>query len=166
MKQRLLLVGGGVIAAHYRRAFASSRRYRLCALADIDEKCPARVLYHVPFYTDARRAEGKIKVYLLGFGQLIYTGGKPQFYFTVVIDKDVDLSALNAGKKDKEKLDYNKKMVEAERIDLKNENGYVLSLTLKNGKRMKGEAEKSFFIALWHMRTQKRIEGVPDWAYE
>ena len=111
------------------------------------------------------KAEGKIKVYLLGFGQLVYTGGKPQFYFTVVIDRDVDLAALNARKADKRKLDYNKKMVEAERIDLKDENGYQLVLKLANGKRMKGEAEKSFFIALWHMQTQKKIEGVPDWAY-
>ena len=61
MKERPLLVGGGVIAAHYRRAFSTSRRYELCALADIDEHCPARALYDVPFYTDARTAAGKSK---------------------------------------------------------------------------------------------------------
>lgn len=56
MKEKLLLVGGGVIAAHYKKALETSRRFSLCALADIDEHCPSRALFPVPFYTDVALA--------------------------------------------------------------------------------------------------------------
>ena len=115
----------------------------------------------------ALHAEGKIKIHLLGLGQLVYTGGKPQFYFVITIDESVDLSALNSRKVDMKALDSNKYMAVASHIALKNEDGYVLDLTCPGRKRhLFGEAEKSFFIALWHLKTQPKIEGVPDWAYE
>lgn len=114
--------------------------------------------------------EGKIVIHTLGFGQLVYTGGKPQFYFAIVIDESVDLQP----KKDKEQIradkkaiDFNKNMVFADGMTLTKNGGYVLSLKQHGSeKTIKGEAEKSFFINYWHLLVRPRIEGVPDWVYE
>ena len=115
-------------------------------------------------------ADNKIHIHTLGFGQLVYTGGKPQFYFAIVIDDSVDLSS----KKDKEQIraekkaiDFNKNLVFADKITLVKNEGYVLKLTKHDShKTVKGEAEKSFFINYWHLLVRPRIEGVPDWVYE
>lgn len=114
-------------------------------------------------------AEDKIRIHTLGFGQLVYTGGKPQFYFAIIIDESVDL----APKKDKQQIraakkaiDFNKNMVFADGITLVKNGGYLLRLH-KHGtnKTVQGEAEKSFFINYWHLLARERIEGVPDWVY-
>lgn len=108
-------------------------------------------------------AQEKIKIYLLGLGQLVYTGGKPQFYYAVTIDESVDLSAINDRPVNKNQIDYNKRMVSASALSLvKN---HVLRLECE-GETVKGEAERSFYIGLWHLQTQDRIAGVPDWVYE
>lgn len=114
--------------------------------------------------------ENKIKIYTHGFGRLIYTGGKPQIYSTVVIDEDVDLSGINdktAISKKKKSIDFNKAMVFTDRIELKKEGGYILELSQKNSNKiLRGEAEKSFFISYWHLHALPPIEGVPAWIYE
>ncbi|MCH5158605.1 MAG: hypothetical protein J1F33_05360 [Clostridiales bacterium] len=115
-------------------------------------------------------AQNKIHIHSLGFGQLVYTGGKPQFYFAIVIDDDVDLSPekekddKNAKKKE---IDFNKNIVFADGMTLVKDNGYVLKLK-KHGtnKTVKAEAEKSFFINYWHLLEMPKIDGVPDWVYE
>ncbi|MCH5162264.1 MAG: hypothetical protein J1G38_02100 [Clostridiales bacterium] len=112
----------------------------------------------------------KITIHTLGFGQLIYTGGKPQFYFAIVIDKSVDLCPQKDKqqiREQKKKIDFNKNMVFADGIELVKEGGHVLRLK-KSGtdKTVKGEAEKSFFVNYWHLLARPRIEGVPDWVYE
>ena len=115
-------------------------------------------------------AENKIRIHTLGFGQLVYTGGKPQFYFAIVIDESVNLNPekdkeqIRAAKK---KLDFNKNMVFADSMTLVKNGGYVLRLKRHgSNKTIKGEAEKSFFINYWHLLARPRIEGVPDWIYE
>lgn len=115
-------------------------------------------------------SQNKIHIHLLGFGQLVYTGGKPQFYFAIVIDKDVELchksrSGLFCGPK--KELDFNKDIVFADGITLVKDDGYVIKLRRHgSGKSVKAEAEKSFFINYWHLLEMPRIEGVPDWVYE
>ena len=52
MKKKLLLIGGGVIATHYKDGLIGSPNFRLVALADINPSCAARSLLDVPFYTD------------------------------------------------------------------------------------------------------------------
>ena len=108
--------------------------------------------------------EGKIKVYLLGLGQLVYTGGKPQFYYAVTIDESVDLSQINARPVNKNQIDYNKRMVSASKISLVKR--HILNLTCEDKHTLIGEAERSFYIGLWHLQTQPKIDGVPDWVYE
>ena len=112
----------------------------------------------------ALNKEGKIKVYLLGLGQLVYTGGKPQLYYAVTIDESVDLSEINARPVNKQQIDYNKRMVIASNVTLRKH--HVLNLECSNGRNLKGEAERSFYIGLWHLQTQDRIEGIPDWVYQ
>ena len=117
--------------------------------------------------------KGLIKVYLLGLGQLCYTGGKPQFYYAITIDESVDLSNINNRKINKQQIDYNKCMLVVSDLSLKKE--HVLSLKCiqrnKNGEvknklaHINGEAERSFYIGLWHMQNQAKIDGIPDWVY-
>ena len=108
--------------------------------------------------------EGKIKIYLLGLGQLVYTGGKPQFYYAVTIDESVDLSEINARPVNKHQIDYNKRMVSASNVTLKKR--HILNLECVGIRNLTGEAERSFYIGLWHMQTQPKIDGVPDWVYD
>ena len=56
MKKRLLLIGGGTIATHYKAGLENSPHYQLVALADINEHCVARNLFAVPFFTDVSQA--------------------------------------------------------------------------------------------------------------
>ncbi|MBD5131268.1 MAG: hypothetical protein HDT28_01545 [Clostridiales bacterium] len=113
---------------------------------------------------------GKIKIHTLGFGQLVYTGGKPQFYFAIVIDKSVDLAPKKDKQQisaDKKAIDFNKNMVFADGITLVKNDGYVLKLKQRGTtKTVVGEAEKSFFINYWHLLARPPIEGVPQWVYD
>ena len=81
-----------------------------------------------------------------------------------MIDPSVDLSEINARPVNKHQIDYNKRMVTASGLALRK--GYTLSLQCDGIGKLKGEAEKSFYIGLWHIQTQKRIDGIPDWVYE
>ncbi|MCH5351125.1 MAG: hypothetical protein J1F39_04055 [Clostridiales bacterium] len=115
-------------------------------------------------------ASNKIHIHSLGFGQLVYTGGKPQFYYAIVIDEDVELSPEKDKEKDKDKkreIDFNKNIVFADGMTLVKNDGYVLKLKKRGStKTVKAEAEKSFFINYWHLLEMPRINGVPDWVYE
>ena len=115
-------------------------------------------------------AEKKIRIHTLGFGQLVYTGGKPQFYFAIIIDKSVDLCPAKDKEQiraEKKAIDFNKNMVFTDKITLVKNGGYALRLKKQGSdKTIKGEAEKSFFINYWHLLARPRIEGVPDWVYE
>lgn len=114
--------------------------------------------------------KNKIKIHTLGFGQLVYTGGKPQFYFAVVIDEDVDLKkkdGTTTNKGDKKIIDFNKGVAFATDIELLKDNRYTLKLTLRGSKKnLRGEAEKSFFINWLHLLSRPRIAGVPAWVYD
>lgn len=113
-------------------------------------------------------AENKIVIHTLGFGRLVYTGGKPQFYFAIVIDESVDLSDINArpkGAKSSKKIDYNKEMVFVKGVELLKNGKYSLVLTCRNGKERVGVMQKSFFANWWHLRARSPIEGVPEWVY-
>lgn len=106
---------------------------------------------------------GLIKIYLLGLGQLPYTGGKPQFYYAVTVDESVDLSEINNREVNKQQIDYNKKMLVVDQLSLTN--GHKLSLKCSNNRDIVGEAERSFYIGLWHIQNQAKIGGIPEWAY-
>lgn len=56
MKRNLMLIGGGVIAKHYRLGLERSETLRLVSLVDLDPECAARSCFDVPFYTDYQRA--------------------------------------------------------------------------------------------------------------
>ena len=108
--------------------------------------------------------QDKIKIYLLGMGQLCYTGGKPQFYYAVTVDESVDLSGINDRQINKQQIDYNKKMLIAHQLSLTK--GHKLSLKCTNNSDIVGEAERSFYIGLWHIQNQPKIDKIPDWAYK
>lgn len=119
-------------------------------------------------YLRAIYAEGKLHIHTLGFGRLIYTGGKPQFYFAIVIDREADLEGarLRHRKVDTERIDYNKDVLSVRDISLCKAGGYRLALKLKGSEKVyRSEAEKSFFINYWHLLVRDRIAGVPDWVY-
>lgn len=57
MKERLIIIGGGVIMQHYAVGLKQSQAVQAVALCDVDEDCPARAAYSdLPFYTDYRTA--------------------------------------------------------------------------------------------------------------
>lgn len=56
MKKKLLLIGGGTIATHYKAGLECSPHYELVALSDINPNCASRNLFSVPFYTDYNEA--------------------------------------------------------------------------------------------------------------
>ncbi|MBD5131269.1 MAG: Gfo/Idh/MocA family oxidoreductase [Clostridiales bacterium] len=56
MKQSTVLVGGGVIARHYREGLGKSKTLRLDALVDKNPNCVARECFSVPFFTDLNDA--------------------------------------------------------------------------------------------------------------
>ncbi len=68
MKERIAVIGCGVIAAHYRCALEESHPFALVAVCDRDESCVGRGAYEgVPFYTslDAMLAEARPTVVLV-----------------------------------------------------------------------------------------------------
>ena len=56
MKKKLLLIGGGTIATHYKTALMSSPLYELVGLVDVNPNCASRKLFPVPFFTDVNEA--------------------------------------------------------------------------------------------------------------
>lgn len=109
----------------------------------------------------------KVEVKFLGFGQNIYEGGKPQFYFAVTL-KEIDTrryfekrsefieSQKKEGKKDV--IDVDKTMYVADYSSFR----YVKSLVKfnvynKNGKKSKIKAgyERSYLCNLWHFERFK-----------
>ena len=56
MKKKLILIGGGTIAAHYKTGLINSPHYELVALHDINPDCASRNLFPVPFFTDLDKA--------------------------------------------------------------------------------------------------------------
>ncbi len=116
-------------------------------------------------------AANKICVYFLGFGQLVYTGGKPQFYYAITVDRDCPLKLITDHGSDK-KIDYNQGHIRAKRIALHREGHDELLITGRTSasdkvpRNMVLKAEKSFFANWLHLQEHKRIPGVPDWVYE
>ncbi len=107
----------------------------------------------------------KIKIYCMGFGRHIYMGGKPQFYYAVTIEEG-SVTIDTAKEELKEIVDCSRCIIPVTRIELVKEDGYILRLTTTDGKKMKREAERSFFANYWHIISQQRIKGIPDWFYE
>ncbi len=126
-------------------------------------------------YADVRRLadDGYIKVYFLGFGQLLYMGGKPQFYYAVTIQDDCPLPQVSADMKNKkETIDMNLRFIHARSLALTAEDSDTLVIDGRvspGGKKYQTfqiKAEKSFYVNLMHLREYGHIEGVPAWIYE
>lgn len=101
-----------------------------------------------------------IDVNFLGFGQLVYTGGKPQFYFAVVVNTKNENTEFNNRLSE---VDSNRELFRVKKLNLTNQNSYYLDLILDNGEKVTVQAEKSFFANLYHlMRSQP--EKLPDWV--
>jgi len=113
---------------------------------------------------DALLNSRKMKVYCMGFGRHIYMGGKPQFYYAVTIEKGSIVINTKKAKLSNE-VDFNTLMIPVKRNELAKNNGYTLKLTTANGKIIKREAERSFFVNYWHIVSQPRMQGIPDWFY-
>lgn len=56
MKKKLILIGGGTIAAHYKAGLLSSPHYELVALSDTNTDCAARSIFPVPFFANLNEA--------------------------------------------------------------------------------------------------------------
>ena len=56
MKQKVLLIGGGVITLHYKKGLESSETMELVGFADINPNCPARNTFSVPFFHGYKEA--------------------------------------------------------------------------------------------------------------
>ncbi len=107
-----------------------------------------------------------IKIYFLGFGQLIYSGGKPQFYYAVAVDKDA-IGLPNAESfMDKDRVDYNKNYIMASKFTLKKDDTNILVLHRKGRRKISVKAERSFFANYWHLISQPKKSGIPEWIYE
>ncbi len=123
------------------------------------------------YVCDEYRA-GKIKICHLGFGRLIFMGGKAQFYFAVVLDESFKTHRENlsggkyADRAKRERIDFNKGMVRASGIKLLKDETEHVEISLDGKKAKRGSAEKSFFINYWHLVNRPRIDGVPDWVYD
>ena len=114
---------------------------------------------------DALLNTGKMKVYCMGFGRHIYMGGKPQFYYAVTIEEG-SVTINTSKEKLTNTVDCNTRMIPVKRLELAKQGGYVLKLTTVDGKIIKREAERSFFVNYWHIASQKKIPGIPDWFYK
>ncbi len=115
--------------------------------------------------------EGYIKVYFLGFGQLLYMGGKPQIYYAVTIAENSPLSRPKMEVK-KEKIDAHQQFIYARKISLDKDDTDVLTIDGKigaDGRKYKTyhiKAETSFYVNWMHLLEYGRIDGIPDWVYE
>lgn len=117
----------------------------------------------------------KMDSYLLGFGRNVYTAGKPQFYYAVVIHDDYPLQEkiIEKFKSEKDsKWNFDKKRILDEsnilfvdNFKIAKDNDY--HLLIKMGDKTKTyDTEKSFFANYWHLVSQEEIKGVPDWIYK
>lgn len=114
-------------------------------------------------FAERNYCNGLIKPYYLGFGRLIYTGGKPQFYYAVVVDDSIEDIPWEMRK---DMVDSNRHMVYADGLTVTKEHSFNVRLK-RNGKRdMRVSVERSFFVNYWHLIRYPRIEGVPDWVYD
>ncbi len=127
---------------------------RTCKLLNITEE-----------YAHSLMDEGKMRVHFLGFGRLIYMGGKPQFYYAVTIDEG-SVVVDDSGLADHNQIDYNETIVSVAKMELAHPDRFCLKLTTDDGRTIKREAESSFFVNYWHLVSQDKIDGIPDWIYD
>ena len=109
--------------------------------------------------------DGVMKIHCMGFGRHIYMGGKPQFYYGVTFQKG-SVSFSTKRRALSNTVDCNTGQIPVKSFGLAKENGYVLRLETPDGRILKREAERSFFVNCWHIVSQPKIPGIPDWFYE
>lgn len=106
----------------------------------------------------------QIEIEFLGFGQSIYEGGKPQFYYTVRLTS-IDTAAyfaLCAGKAGTEGLDIDRLICVADYEGFRFKKGelHFSVIDPATGKRKKKsvltKCEMSYFCNLWHYEQQKK----------
>lgn len=114
-------------------------------------------------FVRANYEKGLIRLVYLGFGRLIYTGGKPQFYYAVVVDDSVEEIPWEMRKN---MVDSNRHMIYAEGIRILREDSFTMQLQQRGKSPFRVSAERSFFVNYWHLVRYPRIQGVPDWVYE
>lgn len=102
-----------------------------------------------------------VRVEFLGFGQNIYEGGKPQFYYTVYLD-NIDTTRfhqLNIFDQEELKLDVDKCIYVADYDSYRFEKDNVLFNAIeKDGriKKIKVGYEMSYLCNLWHLHQKCR----------
>lgn len=105
---------------------------------------------------------GRIKVYFLGFGRLIYTGGKPQFYYAVCVDPDSGLKPklLN------DRAKHYSTLYATHRFDLVRDGSKkIVFKDSWKGKKIKCNVEDSFLVNCWQLSQNPGLEDVPEWFY-
>ncbi len=101
-----------------------------------------------------------IEIKFLGMGQSVYEGGKPQFYYCVML-KNIDTPRyhkLSAQNKSEPLLDVDRCIYTADYASYQFKKDYVLfDAILPNGqkRRMKVKYEMSYLCNLWHYEAYK-----------
>lgn len=115
---------------------------------------------------------GSISARLLGFGRLLYSGGKPQFYYAVFINRQNDVShtlqAKTAALAHEGQIDADKHQLLVRDLQIAGDNKFNLDLTLSDGSKRRQRAERSFFANLWHLESlatdEQMATVLPEWA--
>ncbi len=116
---------------------------------------------HIP--SDALNLD-HITVKFLGMGQSLYEGGKPQFYYSVVIH-DIDAARyhqLSAQNESVSRLDVDKCIYTVDYASYRFKKDAILfDIILPNGhkKRMKTKYEMSYLCNLWHYEEFKKANS-------
>ena len=79
MKKKLLLIGGGTIATHYKDGLTNSPLYELVGLVDVNPNCASRNLFSVPFFTDINKA-------LITGAEVAMIATTPAVHYTIAKD--------------------------------------------------------------------------------
>ncbi len=104
----------------------------------------------------------KIKIKFLGMGQNVYEGGKPQFYFSVILE-DIDTKKyyeLSAKNRSDSRLDVDKCIYVADYATYSFKKDYItFTAILPKGKkrRIKTNYEMSYLCNLWHYEEIKKL---------
>ena len=130
--------------------------------------------------------DGRAGVYFLGFGRLVYTGGKPQFYFAAFLDGEA-FGGYRKGMNPKdpqylsgeymadslELWDKKSKFVfrlgsdGVSKVERSSQGLYTVRLhDVLTDSYHSVEAEKSMLVNMWHLSQCRGLKGIPDWFYD
>ncbi len=106
-----------------------------------------------------------VDIHFLGFGQNVYEGGKPQFYYAVFL-KDIDTKKyfeLLCDNKGERRIDVDKCIYVADysSYTFKNDTLNFNTVTEKGkNKKIKVRYERSYICNLWHYEQYKKLNKV------